>query len=344
VPGTRAIWWLRGLVALGLVLFFVLPYRITGWIPIWLPFFAALAVEVQFFVSGWRAAPRSRFADRGAYASYFDQEGRRDWVMLPLRQGAQLWIDPGELGEDELTEWLLLNDAELAALEPDGQFEVGPLRNGEPSEIRPLEPVPFARRRRRLPSIRLVFSIAVLVAVAGLLSLRPSGWERLSAGKRTAAQAQFSRLASGIAGHQVTVHCDTGGRHVGAVQEADGLAEVGGRQAWLTPDICLQLVQLRDGDLRADSDTAGHAVVVLAHEAWHLHGVAGEGLANCFAYQTGARIAEQLGVSPGTARALMKAQLAENRVEFAGSPAYFVPPGCHNGGPDDLHPASNRFP
>jgi hypothetical protein len=142
----------------------------------------------------------------------------------------------------------------------------------------------------------------------------------------------------------VTVDCDTGGHHVGAVQEADGLAEVGGRRAWLTPDICLQLVQLRDGDLRPDSDTAGHAVVVLAHEAWHLHGVADEGLANCFAYQTGGRIAEQLGVSPGTARALMKAQLAENRVEFSGSPAYFIPPGCHNGGQDDLHPASHQFP
>jgi hypothetical protein len=40
----------------------------------------------------------------------------------------------------------------------------------------------------------------------------------------------------------------------------------------------------------------------------------------------------------------MKAQLTENRVEFAGSPAYFVPPGCYDGGPNDLHPASHSFP
>jgi hypothetical protein len=335
VTRSRAIWWLRGLVALGLVLFFTLPYRITGWIPIWLPFLAALAVEVQFFVSGWRAAP--------SQASAYD-EGGRDWVMLTLPQGAQLWIEPGELGEDDVTEWLSLNSAQLATLPPKGEFEVGPLRNGVPSEIRPLAALPVPPRRRRLPSLRLVVSIAVLVAVAAVLALRPSGWQRLSAEKRAAAQAQFSRLASELAGHRVTVECDTGGRHVGAVQEADGLAQVGGRQAWLTPDICLDLVKLRDGDLRPDSDTAGHAVVVLAHEAWHLHGVANEGLANCFAYQTGAGIAEQLGVSPGTARALMKAQLAENRVDFSGSPAYFVPAGCHDGGPNDLHPASHRFP
>jgi len=337
VTRTRAIWWLRGLVAVGLVLFFTLPYRITGWIPIWLPFLAALAIELQFFVSGWRAAPRQ--------SSDLD-EGGRDWVMLPLPRGGQLWIEPGKLGEDEVTEWLSLNGAQLAGLAPNGQYEVGPLQNGLPSEIRPLGALPVAHRRRRhrLPSLRLVVSIAVLVVVAGVLALRPSGWQRLSSEKRAAAEAQFSRLASAIAGHRVTVVCDTGGHHVGAVQEADGLAEVGGRRAWLTPDICLQLVQLRDGDLRPDSDTAGHAVVVLAHEAWHLHGVADEGLANCFAYQAGTRIAEQLGVSAGTARALMKAQLTENRVEFAGSPAYFVPPGCYDGGPNDLHPASHSFP
>jgi hypothetical protein len=332
---TRAIWWLRGLVALGLVFFFTLPYRITGWIPIWLPFLAALTIELQFFVSGWRAAPRQ--------ASDLE-DGDRDWVMLPLPRGGQLWIDPGELSESEVTEWLSLNSPQLSALAPNGQFEVGPLQSAVASEIRPLGQLPVAPPRRRLPSVRLVVSIAVLVAVAAALALRPSGWERLSAEKRAAAQAQFSRLASAIAGHRVSVECDTGGHHVGAVQEADGLAEVGGQRAWLTPDICLHLVQLRDGDLRPDSDTAGHAVVVLAHEAWHLHGVADEGLANCFAYQSGARIAEQLGVSAGTARALMKAQLAENRVEFAESPAYFVPPGCHDGGPYDLHPLSHRFP
>jgi hypothetical protein len=335
VPGTRAIWWLRGFVALGLVLFFALPYRITGWSPIWLPFLAALAIEAQFFVSGWRAAPR---------ASALDEGGRGEWVMLTLPQGAQLWIDPGELGEDAVTEWLSLHSAELAALARNGHFEGGPLRDGVPGEIRPLAPLPIARRRRRLPSLRLVVSIAVLAVVAAVLALRPSGWQRLSAERRAAAQAQFSQLAAGVAGHRVTVECDTGGRHVGAVQEADGLAEVGGRHAWLTPDICLHLVQLRDGDLRPDSDTAGHAVTVLAHEAWHLHGVADEGLTNCFAYQTGGRIAERLGVSPGTARELMKAQLAENRVEFSGTPAYFVPSGCRDGGRYDLHPGSPRFP
>src|SRR3954454_19941638 len=283
MSGGRGIWWLRGAVAVGLALFLGLPYRITAWIPIWLPFFAALATEAQFFISGWRPTSR-RAADHGPQARDLDELGRGNWTLLNSPRGAQLWIDPGELDEEEVVEWLRLTP-EVSALAPDGQFEAGPLRHDAFNEIRPLAPAPVDRRGRlRPPSRRLAVSLSVLVVVAVALVLRPTGCERLSAAKREAAQAQFSRLAGGIAGHKVEMTCDTGGHHVGAVQEADGLAEVGGREAWLTPDICLQLVQLRDGDLRPDSDTAGHAVVVLAHESWHLRGVANEGLANCFAY------------------------------------------------------------
>lgn len=341
--GARGIWWVRGAVALGLLLFFGLPYRLTAWIPIWLPFLAALAVEAQFFLSGRRATSR-RAADRGPQLRDLDERRRSDWTLLTLPQGAELWIDPGELDEDEVAEWVR-SSPEVAALPPGGQFEVGPLRPGMPAAFLPLAPAGAGRRLRdRIPWRSLAVSTVVLLVVAGALALRPTGWERLSAGTRHAAEARFSRLAGEIAGHRVTVTCDTGGRHVGVVQETDGLAEVGGRQAWLSPDICLQLVDLRDGDLRPDSESAGHAVVVLAHEAWHLHGVANEGLANCFAYQSGVQVAEGLGVSPGTARAQMKTQLAENPVEFSSAPAYLVPAGCHDGGAHDLHPSSHRFP
>ena len=96
--------------------------------------------------------------------------------------------------------------------------------------------------------------------------------------------------------------------------------------------------------LDPQSESASHAVVVLAHESWHLHGVASESLANCFAYQSGVGVAEKLGVSPSTAEAMMREQLAENGAVYADDPAYLIPSGCSNGGEYDLHPSSSRFP
>ena len=185
-------------------------------------------------------------------------------------------------------------------------------------------------------------SVLIVVGVGVALFTRSSGWQQLSRATRAAAEAQFSRLAAEIAGHRVTVSCDN--RHVGYVQGDDGLAQVGGRQAWLTTDICLALVQLRDGKLDPQGESASHAVVVLAHESWHLRGVASESLANCFAYQSGVGLAEKLGVSPSTAEAMMREQLAENGPVYADDPAYLIPSGCSNGGKYDLHPNSSRFP
>jgi hypothetical protein len=187
-----------------------------------------------------------------------------------------------------------------------------------------------------------LLSLLILVAVGAVLFTRSTGWEHLSPQKRHAAEAQFSRIAQGIAGHPVTVSCDNG--KVGYVQGDDGLAEVGGRRAWLTTGICLSLVRLRDGKLDPRGESASHAVVVLAHESWHLRGVASEALANCFAYQSGVGVAETLGVSPSTAEAMMRTQLAENGATFAEQPAYLIPPGCSNGGKYDLHPNLGRFP
>jgi hypothetical protein len=46
--------------------YFFLPYGVKAWIPVWLPFLAALALEVHFFVGGWRSQPsRLPARDRG---------------------------------------------------------------------------------------------------------------------------------------------------------------------------------------------------------------------------------------------------------------------------------------
>ena len=162
----------------------------------------------------------------------------------------------------------------------------------------------------------MVVPVLIVVGAGVLLFTRSSGWQHLSPQTRAAAQAQFSRLAAGIAGHRVAVHCDNS--HVGYVQGDDGLAQVGGRQAWLTTDICLALVRLRDGKLAPQSESASHAVVVLAHESWHLHGVASEALANCFAYQSGVGVAEKLGVSPSTAEGMMRRAAGRERRSLRG--------------------------
>ena len=342
MSGIRSIWWLRALVVTVVIVYFELPYSVSGWIPIWVPFLLAVVTEAQFFLSGWRSTPRRERVDPGPQVSDLEELGRGSLLNVPLPQGGELWLESGEFTDPEVAAWLRRNEEQLAAL-PAGRFAAGPLRLDSDNEIRAVTEVPappaVAPRRSRLG---VLVSVLIVVGVGVLLFTRSSGWQQLSRQTRAAAEARFSRLAAEIAGHRVTVSCDD--RHVGYVQGDDGLAQVGGRQAWMTTDICLALVQLRDGKLDPQTESASHAVVVLAHESWHLRGVASESLANCFAYQSGVGIAEKLGVSPSTAEAMMREQLAENGAVYANDPAYLIPSGCSDGGEYDLHPNSSRFP
>jgi hypothetical protein len=193
--------------------------------------------------------------------------------------------------------------------------------------------------RRRLVQVAVV--LAVLSALFLLDRSRPS-WQKLPAHERSATLALLDREAARIAGHPAKVMCDVSGRHVGYVQDSDGLAEVGGTRMWVTPGICYRLAKIRH--MTAATETAsGHAIAVLAHEAWHLHGEASEALANCYAYQSGVRVGRALGLSAGTARRLMHQQLADNPGDYAGT-AYVVPAGCHRGGAFDLKLDGTHFP
>jgi hypothetical protein len=204
---------------------------------------------------------------------------------------------------------------------------------------------PVPRRRSSWP-YRLAISLAVLgfvALVAWGISIR-RGWNSLDHSTQARIEHVLSQQASLIAGHPATVTCDTAGRHVGAVQEADGLAEVGGRNAWLTPAICYRLYRVIDHHDAHSFSPTGRALAVLAHESWHLHGVANEGLANCYGFQSAVTIGVRLGLSESTARALEREQLADNASDAAAAPAYLVPSGCSNGGRYDLHPGSSQFP
>ncbi len=86
---------------------------------------------------------------------------------------------------------------------------------------------------------------------------------------------------------------------------------VGGHRMWVTPGVCYRLAKLPRMS-RSTETASGHAIAVLAHEAWHLHGVQNEGIVNCYAYQSGVQVGRALGLSAGTARRLMHEQLADN--------------------------------
>jgi hypothetical protein len=183
-----------------------------------------------------------------------------------------------------------------------------------------------------------------IVAVILYFAVRPSGWDAVSSANQAKAETVFSREASLIAGHPAQITCDTSGQQVGIVQDADGRAEVGGRQAYLTPSICDTLYQLAFKDRVQSFARTARAIAVLGHEAQHLRGVRNEGLANCYGFQSGVGIGVNLGLSESRARAMMREQLATNASDAASNPQYLVPSGCRDGGPYDLSPSAADFP
>ena len=138
------------------------------------------------------------------------------------------------------------------------------------------------------------------------------GWDGLDADDQAKTEARLSAEAGRIAGHEAVVHCDARGEAVGVVQHADGIAEVGGRNAYLTPDICYRLYRLAFKDDEGAFSQTARAIAVLAHEAWHLRGETDEGVTNCYAFQSGVALGERLGLSEGTAARMMRQQLADN--------------------------------
>jgi hypothetical protein len=195
------------------------------------------------------------------------------------------------------------------------------------------------------PVRRFVVGVGVIATLALVFWFVESrtGWDALDVETRAEAQERFSDEASRIAEKPVRIRCDESGAYVGAIQHADGVAAVGGDLAYLTPERCLDLYRLAsEGEVRASQ--TGRALAVLAHEAWHLHGVRDEGTTECYALQSGVQLGQRLGLTEDAARQLMRQQLADNAGRSGASAEYLVPPGCRDGGSLDLDPESSRFP
>jgi len=192
------------------VVWLVGPSVLRDVVPLWLPFLVAVGLEVQFFLTAWRA-PAARLAPPDRRPQPIDQE---------------------RYGYPE---------------EPEDEWEEGDEDDGwaldEPEE--PEEPPRAWPWRGLLAGLGV---IAALGALAIVVESR-SGWRGLDDATRAAATARFSAEASRIAGHPVEIRCDESGERVGYVQHTDGVAEVGGDVAYLAPDRCQELYRLAfDGE------------------------------------------------------------------------------------------------
>jgi hypothetical protein len=262
------------------IAYFLLPYGVRSWFPVWLLFLLALGLEIDFFVGGWIQAT-------GA---------------APVTAEAP---DPGPQERDlsDLGSW--------------GYWD-------------PSEPTPPIVAEPGFRTVHVVEAVAALAIVGILLyfAARPSGWNAVSSKRQAQTEAILSREASAIAHHPATVTCDKNGDFVGFVQDADGLAEVGGDQAFLTPAICDTLYQLAIKHRVQSFSRTARAIAVLGHESWHLRGEANEGLANCYGFQSGVGIGVNLGLSRSRARAMMQEQLATNASDSGANSQYRVPNDC----------------
>jgi hypothetical protein len=315
-----------------IVAWFFLP-GLQDTIPLWIPFVAYAALELNFLVAGLREPDMPTTRGRIPQTSDIDELGGEGWLapMLVRIEGQDVWIPAGGKSDEEVEE--LIEESRER------------LRQGEPAHsLWPQPPARVIPRRQRL--LARLEGVAVFGALAFVLFvLVPDrGWDGLDKADQAKTEALLSSEAGRIAGHAAVVHCDARGEAVGVVQHADGIAEVGGRNAYLTPDICYRLYRLKyKGDEGAFSQTA-RAIAVLAHEAWHLHGETDEGITNCYGFQSGVALGRRLGLSEGTAARMMRQQLADNAINAESAPEYLVPRECRNGGALDLAPGNSRFP
>ncbi len=313
-----------------IVAWFLVP-GLQEWIPVWVPFLAFAALELQYLVTGLRDRGASGTRGRSPQETDLADFGGEEWLepVLLRIEGQDVWLPIGGRSDEEVLE--LIEETRER------------LRRGEPALEPPPVPVPAPRRGRLLVRLEGLALLGVLAFVLFVL-LPERGWDGLEQAEQARTEALLSAEAARIAGHPANVRCDAEGKAVGVVQHADGLAEVGGSNAFLTPDLCHRLHRLAfDDDEGAFSQTA-RAIAVLAHEAWHLHGERDEGVTNCFAFQSGVELGRRLGLSEETAARMMRQQLADNARYARAAPEYLVPGECRNGGRLDLDPANGRFP
>lgn len=203
--------------------------------------------------------------------------------------------------------------------------------------------------RRPRPRYRRVLTVCGALLVAALFVVafrveRGRTWHALPAETRAGVEQRLSREASAIASRPVTIRCDDEYRYTGLGSDALGVAFIQRGLAFLHPDACRTLYDVLEGDRREREET-GRAVLVLAHEAVHLAGERNEGRTECRGLQEGVALGERLGLPPDRAQRLMADRYRRNLADRSITRhEYRLPPGCRDGGSDDLRAHDPRFP
>ncbi|TML27334.1 MAG: hypothetical protein E6G26_09540 [Actinobacteria bacterium] len=167
-------------------------------------------------------------------------------------------------------------------------------------------------------------------------------------------QKTLASVATELAGRQVGVHCpgfleslvDTSGE-AGRVQFGQD-----GRPANhtdLAPSTCAALRHIDRVDFTClERENCGFkefkaawAAHTLAHESFHLRGFQDEGIAECYALQNTAFVAERLGVPTKQA---LELQAWVYKDGYPNEPEDYRSSNCYAGGPLDLRPQSPAFP
>jgi hypothetical protein len=196
----------------------------------------------------------------------------------------------------------------------------------------------------------IVRGLAVLLVVVGALSAL--GFARHE--QRVREQDRLAAIAGDLAGRRVQVRCpsflsglvDVHGE-AGRVQFDDA-----GRPSDhtdLSPDTCKALRHLdrvdftciERGDCGFAQFNAAWAAHTLAHESFHLRGYEDEGVAECYALQNTAFVAERLGVPT---RQALELQAWVYKRGYPNEPTEYQSAGCYAGGPLDLRPQQTSFP
>ena len=195
-----------------------------------------------------------------------------------------------------------------------------------------------ANRRPRTPTwVRVL----LVCAVVGPLVWYAAAWR-----DRAGNEERLSAVASEIAGREVKVRCPGPVIRHFAWDTVEGSVRFDAQgkpadETRLQDFSCAQLDALAEGRRKGTEADTALAVNVLAHEAWHLAGIADEAVAECRSLQTLAWTAERLGAPAGEGRRLARLYLATGHGAL---PDRYQSSQCRDGGELDLNPDDPAWP
>jgi len=181
-------------------------------------------------------------------------------------------------------------------------------------------------RERNLP----VFSVSALVLVAVVAAVPGA--------QRKVEERRLAKIASSLAGKNVSVHCQDGaeafvdaGSELGWVPfDANGVPEP---RTLIKREQC-KLLKAYDKDPSDPTWDEAVAVHVLTHESMHMRGERSEEIAECEAVQRDALTAQGLGATPEQARALAVKYWTQ---VYPRMPDDYITGACSPGGTLDEH-------